>query len=250
MYARAVLPLVAIVAYFGVQSENFAKPIGGLLSSALPLPPATGSIQLTICDFAEISCPFQSTQVQFPPDQVTKKIVKGSNSAAATINYVSSLSPSSSISARLSGYPASEDYVIFTYFFGFTLPPGVTAGIGPPFTGKINTSGQVSGGPSSLAQVRIFPQFQFNSPIFSDYACTATCSGLPLKGSFSDNKTLRFYAYTVYVLQMNIGLSFTNSTAGKTTATASIDPIITIDPQYASDFQLVLSPNLAPRRSH
>jgi hypothetical protein len=85
MYARAVLPLVPIVAYFGVQSENFAKPIGGLLSPALPLPPATGSIQLTICDFAEISCPFQTTQVQFPPDQVTKKIVKGSSSAAATM---------------------------------------------------------------------------------------------------------------------------------------------------------------------
>jgi hypothetical protein len=251
MKSRAILPFVALVAYLGAQSENSAKTIGNLFPS-LTVPPATGSIQLIACDSSG-TCSANAGaegggEFQFPQRRPTQTITRGSNSATATINYKPSLF-SSSISARLYGYPGSEDYVTFTYFFGFGYPPGVTGEIGAAVTANIQTSGNVSGGPSSLAQVRIFPQFQFNNTVFSDYACTATCpDGASLKGSFSDAKNLHFYENTIYVIQMTIGLSFTNSTAGRTLATASIDPIVTMDPQSASHFQLVLSPNLTPRR--
>jgi hypothetical protein len=251
MKIHTILPMVALVAYLGTQSESFAKTIGNPFPP-FTVPPATGNFRFIACDSSG-NCAGTSNegiQVQFPPNLATQTINRGSNSAKGTINYNPSLF-SSSISARLYGYPASEDYVTFTYFFGFGYPPRVIGEIGPAVTANIQTSGKVSGGPSSLAQVRIFPQFQFSNTIFSDYACTATCpNGAPLKGSFSDAKNLHFYENTIYVIQMTIGLSFTNSTAPRTLATASIDPIVTIDPQFASHFQLVLSPNLAPQRQH
>jgi hypothetical protein len=251
MKSHAILPFVALVAYLGAQSENSAKTIGNPFPT-FTVPPATGDFRLIACDSSG-NCDGTSnegTQVQFPPNLATQTIKRSSNSAKGTINYNPSLF-SSSISARLYGYPGSEDYVLFTYFFGFGYPPGVVGEIGAAVAANIQTSGNVSGGPSSLAQVRIFPQLQFNNTIFSDYACTATCpDGAPLKGSFSDAKNLHFYESTIYVIQMTIGLSFINSTAPRTLATASIDPIVTIDPQFASHFQLVLSPNLAPPRQH
>jgi hypothetical protein len=250
MKSHAILPFVALVVYLGTQSEGSAKTIGNPFPS-FTVPPATGSFRLIACDSSG-NCSGTSNegiQVQFPPDLATQTINRGTNSAKGTINYNPSLF-SSSVSARLGGYPGSVDYVLFTYFFGFGYPPGVTGEIGAAVTANIQTSGKVSGGPSSSAQVRIFPQFQFNNTIFSDYACTATCPDGTLKGSFSDAKNLHFYENTIYVIQMTIGLSFSNSTAPRTLATASIDPIVTVDPRIASQFQLVVSPNLAPLRQH
>jgi hypothetical protein len=218
---------------------------------SLTVPPASGNFVLEACDYSGTCAGTSNTgiEVHFPPNLATQTIKRGSYAAKGTINYSASLF-SSSISARVFGYPGSEAYVTFTYFFGFASPPHIVQ-LGPPITANIQTSGKVSGGPSSLAQVRIFPQFQFNNTVFSDYACTATCpDGMPLKGSFSDAANLHFYENQIYVIQMEIALSFIDSTAGKTVAAASIDPIISMDPQSASRFQLVLSPNLAPLRHH
>jgi len=156
MKGHAILPFVALVAYLGTQSEGSAKTIGNPFPS-FTVPPATGSFRLIACDSSG-NCSGTSNegiQVQFPPDLATQTIKRGTNSAKGTINYNPSLF-SSSISARLDGYPGSVDYVLFTYFFGFGYPPGVTGEIGAAVTANIQTSGKVSGDRPAWPKVGFF----------------------------------------------------------------------------------------------
>jgi hypothetical protein len=83
--------------------------------------------------------------------------------------------------------------------------------------------------------------------LFSYTACTAPCAdGLPPQGSFSASKRLFIAANTVYSVSMSIDLTVdgVNGQVGLGTAAGSVDPVITIDPDYASGFQLLLSRNV------
>jgi hypothetical protein len=240
MKPNLILPFIALAALLGAQSETSANTTGNPNPSFV-LPEATGTIQVIACDFAENCQENQNTQVSFPPDQATQPVSIGSGNnagtASGTIDYQPSLS-SSSISASVDAYPASTDFVIFTYFFGVDAPH--FQGL---YSATIKTSGSISGGPSSSETIAVYAQ-NHNTPIFSDYACTAVCPEPSLQGSFSDTKDLLDLSVnTIYILQMTISISLSDSAAGKTQVTALIDTTITID---QSGLQLEVSPNLTP----
>ena len=248
MKPNFTLPFVVLTAWLVAQSEVSAGPVS--FPSAVVIPSARGSIDLTICDENQFYCKGGvNTPILFPPNQSSQTVKDGASSATGTMTST----PSPSISASMYATASSTAELLFAYYFGFAVRPGLTL-IGAHITFAASGKASGSGDFTASASVQVQRAGARLGEMFSYYACTAPCAdGLPAQSSFSASKNLQVYGNTLYSVVMTVDLTAdgVNGTTGAAKALGSIDPIITIDPQYASDFQLLLSPyvgNAAYRR--
>jgi hypothetical protein len=236
------LVFALLAAFFGVQSDAFA----GMITSA------SGSMQLEACDFAGV-CNFVNPQIQFPPNSNTQQINgpdvgMGTSVAYGNIAFQSptspNQSPTSQISAYVTGYPSSMANVLVTLDFEFQP---VSPGAPPGAPGEVMASGGVQdavSGDTAYASVMISEETATPSTVFSACAVvgSVSCVSSLTKNPFSVSQSISFIPNQIYSLQLQISLSFDNSTGGNHNANASIDPVIINDDP--SDFELLVSPNL------
>jgi hypothetical protein len=238
-----MLPFVALAAWLGVQPRVSAGPVGFPSTPSLTIPPARGSFDLTACDYNKQYCAGGvNTPVTFARGPTASQTVAaGASGAKAQMSLQPSPKASATLKATATG---STGNVLLTYFFGVAARSGFTPA---PITFSAKGSASAAGDSTALASVQVQT---FGAPLgqlFSYTACTAPCAdGLPPQGSFSASKRLFIAANTVYSVSMSIDLTVdgVNGQVGLGTAAGSVDPVITIDPDYASGFQLLLSRNV------
>lgn len=234
-------PLVALAAWLGVQPRVSAGPVGFPITPSLTIPPARGSFQLAVCDYTKQSCSGgQNRPVNFSRGPMANQTVTAGSSVA---KGKMSIQPSSKVSASLKATASSTGFATLTYFFGVAARSGFTPA---PITFSANGNVSTAGDSTALASVKVQT---FGAPLgqlFSYSACNALCDGLPPQSSFSASKRLFIAANTLYSVSMSIDLAVdgVNGHVGLGEAAASLDPVIAIDPQYASGFRLLLSRNV------
>jgi hypothetical protein len=241
------LTIVALLAWLGPQADASARNTS--FPPPLTIPPAHGSISLVACDMSEDNiCPAKNISVQFPSRSPPSATV--TNAASSATGMISNQPSPPSISATINATAQSQAKVLFVYYFALTSKPG-TILLNPHIA--FTASGKTSGTGDALAYVDVQVQ-QLGSPLgslFSDYACIAPClDSLPVKQTFSDSKELQVYGNTVYsvVLSVDLAVDGVTGMTGSAAASGSVDPIITIDPAYADDFQLLLSRSVSDLR--
>jgi hypothetical protein len=157
-----------------------------------------------------------------------------------------SIQPAPKASATLKAtQTGSTGFVLLTYFFGVAARSGLTPA---PITFSANGSASAAGDSTALASVKVQTFGGTLGELFSYTACTAPCAdGLPPQSSFSASKRIFIAANTLYSVLMSVDLTVdgVNGHVGLGKAAGSVDPIITLDPQYASGgYQLLLSRNV------
>jgi len=171
----------------------------------------------------------------------SQTVAAGASGAKAQMSLQPSPKASATLKATQTG---STGNVLLTYFFGVAARFGFTPA---PITFSAKGSASAAGDSTALASVQVQTVGGPLGQLFSYTACTAPCAdGLPPQGSFSASKRLFIAANTVYSVSMSIDLTVdgVNGQVGLGTAAGSVDPVITIDPDYASGFQLLLSRNV------
>jgi hypothetical protein len=254
MKPRFTLPFIALIAWLGAQPEASANPVS--FPSPLTILPAVGQIFLNVCDAVVEgdtgNCAGGgNSQIKFPPDTATATAASGMSSASASITYQPSSSPSTVVSSMSADLDASKSGstadLLLTYFFGVAVAPGLTlidAKINVTTSGMVSATPNTKNGTSSDISVQIERAGGPLGGLLSEYACTDPCpNGLPAKNSFSTSQNIPVSANVLYAVTLSIDLSVDGVAfaSGFANAFGSIDPVITIDPTEANDFQLVVS---------
>ncbi len=249
MKRAAVLPSALVLALWA--------PSPGALAG--PPPPATGSIEVIACPFGALNCAVSSPAISFPPELTTVTVsapTLGSATSVGAIQYQPANpneTPDAEASAYVTAYPGSSVNLLFTSFFQFIpISPGASGVVSAP----VNAAAGVSEGdnPSThqpitgdpiYASVKITDVSQATpTTVFSACAGIGTiCSGSTIdENPFDIAENVNFIAGDTYAFQLQIAVSFDNSTGGDHYATASIDPYVANDDP--ADFALLFSPNL------
>jgi hypothetical protein len=259
MKPRFTLPFIALIAWLGAQSE--ASAINVSFPSPLSIPPAAGLILLGPCDAVVVADTGNcgsggNTQITFPPNTATATATSGASSSSGSITYQASSSPSTVVSSMSAVLDASEAgstaELLLTYFFGVAVRPGLTlldAKINVNTIGMASVTPNTNNGSSAYVSVQIQRDGSPLGSLLSEYACTAPCpNGLTAQNSFSTSQNIPVSANVLYSVSMSIALTVDGVAfaSGFAKALGSIDPVITIDPTEANDFQLVVSNTPVP----
>ena len=160
--------------------------------------------------------------------------------------------PDAEATAYVTAYPGSSVNLLFTSFFEFMpISPGAPGVVSAPVNAtaavaeETPTTHEPITGDTIYASVRIADVSQATpTTVFSACAGIGTiCSGSTIdENPFDIAENVNFIAGDTYAFQLQIAVSFDNSTGGDHYATASIDPYVTNDDP--TDFALLFSPNL------
>jgi hypothetical protein len=245
MKSSLSLPLISLAACLIAQPPASAGPVspGGVdLIPPLVIPPPSGTYDLTVCDQNKLYCSGgTNTTVSFSRSTSSSQTVTdGSSSATEHMN----IQPQAKASATLKTTAGSTANVILVYFFGVSARDGATPA---PITISASGNASTSGDSMASASVQVQQRGGQLGQLFSYTACTAPCfSNFPVQPSFNASKKIFIAPNTVYSVVMSIDLTVdgVNGQTGLGQASAAVDPIITVDPEYASGYRLVLSRNV------